>query len=290
MIPRAFALVAVGALVSVAACSDSDTDVAPTTLAPTTAAEEQPGSDAGPFPAGEPVDLVYLSDSGGTGVAERYVELAAEALDREVRLHDLRVGGRSITGILSSIQHVVSLAEQVAEAEMIVLYAHPGGLEYNLPQPNVVTCINASDALQEPTSTLDWEPPVVATVEDWQPYRDVLDEIYAEIWKLRDGRPLILRAHDIYNGFISSWRELGIEPECTANWEVEMEVIREAAEANGAVFVSFFDVFNGPDHDQDPTEKGWVDDDDLWHANDKGGSVAAEALAAVGFEVSEPPG
>ena len=35
----------------------------------------------------EPVDLLYISDSGGANVAERYAELAAEGLDREVRLN-----------------------------------------------------------------------------------------------------------------------------------------------------------------------------------------------------------
>ena len=67
-----------------------------------------------------------------------------------------------------------------------------------------------------------------------------------------------------------------------------MQVIREAAEANGAVFVSLFDVFNGPEHDEDPREKGWISDDGV-HAGDEGLSVVADALAAVGFDVSEPP-
>jgi hypothetical protein len=69
-------------------------------------------------------------------------------------------------------------------------------LEYNLPQPNILTCFEAADALEGPdysgqwTPGMEWEdPPVVPTVEDWQPYRDVLDEIYNEIWKLREGRP-----------------------------------------------------------------------------------------------------
>jgi len=246
------------------------------------------------FPAGEPVDLVYIADSGGWGVAERYAELAAAALDREVRLHDHRIGGMSMSRVPALVRD--SLAEVVAEAEIIVLYAHPGGLEYNLPLPNILTCFTAADAVEDPdysgewTPGMEWEdPPVVPMVEDWQPYRDILDEAYDEIWKLREGRPVVLRAHDIYNGFIAPWREVGVEAECTANWEVEMEVIREAAEANGAVYVSFFDVFNGPRHDEDPREKGWMADDGM-HANDTGGSVAAEALAAVGFEVSEPPG
>lgn len=251
-------------------------------------------SDAGQFPAGEPVDLLYISDSGGWEVAERYVELAAEALDREVRFHDHRIGGMSMSTVPSMVRD--SLADEVAEAEIIVLYAQPRGLEYKLPQPNILTCFTAADAVEDPdysgewTPGMEWEdPPVVPTVEDWQPYRDVLDEVYDEIWKAREGRPVVLRAHDIYNGFIAPWREVGVEAECTANWEVEMEVIQEAAEANGAVFVSFFDVFNGPKHDEDPRAKGWMADDGM-HANDKGGSIAAEALAAVGFELSEPPG
>lgn len=277
-------------LASLAACGAGESDVAPTTTV-----AEHSGSDDEPFPAGEPVDLLYISDSGGAEVAERYVELAAEALDREVRFHDHRAGGMSMRNVPFFVQ--TSLADVVAEAEIIVLYAHPGGLEYNLPQPNILTCFEAVDALEDPDDYtgpwilgMEWEdPPVVATVEDWQPYRDVLDEVYDEIWKVREGRPVVLRAHDIYNGFVAPWRVVGIEAECTANWEVEMQVIREAAETNGAVFVSFFDVFNGPGHDEDPREKGWMADDGM-HANDKGGSVAAEALAAAGFELSEPPG
>jgi hypothetical protein len=248
-------------------------------------------SDPGQFPAGEPVDLLYISDSGGWEVAEKYVALVAESLDREVRFHDQRIGGLSMSTVPSMIRG--SLAGQVAEAEIIVLYAHPGGLEYELPQPNILACFEALDTLEEdylgPGFDLaEWEPPVVATVEDWQPYGDVLDEVYDEIWKAREGRPVVLLAHDIYNGFVAPWRELGIEPECTANWAVEMQVIREAAEANGALFVSFFDTFNGLEHDEDPREKGWIQDDGM-HANDTGGAAAAEALAAVGFELSEPP-
>lgn len=205
----------------------------------------------GPFPPGEPVDLVYLSDSGGVGVADKYGELAAEALDREVRVHDWAIGGASITLLRDMVQS--SLAVEVAEAEIIVLYGQPAGLEGDLPLPNILTCF---DALEASTSTLEWEPPVVPSVEDWQSYRDVLDQIYDEIWRLRAGQPTILRAHDVWNPYISPWREVGIEPECTANWEVESQVIREAAEVNGAVFVSAFDVFNGPEHDEDPREKG----------------------------------
>jgi len=116
--------------------------------------------------------------------------------------------------------------------------------------------------------------PVVTTAEDWRPYGDWLGDVYGAIWEAREGRPVVLRAHDVYNPWIAPWTELGIEPECTAIWSGQSQAIRRAVEANGAVFVSFFDLFNGPDHEQDPRARGWIDTDGM-HANEQGGAVAA---------------
>jgi len=225
-------------------------------------------------------------------VAPRYALSAAEALDREVRIQD-----QYIDGLITILERLQSgLADEVAEAEMIVLYEHPGGLEYDLPLPNIQTCFVAAEAAEGSDDYRgDWIPgqvweeiPLIPTVEDWKPLRDILDQIYAEIWKLRDVQPTILRAYDIYNGFVAPWREIGVEEECTANWEVQTQVVREAAEANGAGFVSLFDIFNGPNHDEDPREKGWMAEDGF-HAGEAGLDVVAEALTALGFELSEPP-
>jgi hypothetical protein len=256
--------------------------------------EEEASSDAGPFPAGEPVDLLVMSDSSGWGIAERLAPLAAEALDREIRVHDWAVGGTPITAILDWVQ--TTLADTVAEAEIIVVYGYPGGLGYDLPEPNILTCFEAVDAVLWPeeytgdwTPGTKWEPvPVVATVEDWQPYRDVFDQVYTEIWKLREGHPTILLTWDVPTGYLAAWKEVGIESECVTNLEIQAQVVREAAEAHGAGFVSIIDVFNGPNHDEDPNEKGWMMED-LMHAGDEGRDVIAELLAASGFDPSEPP-
>ena len=125
------------------------------------------------------------------------------------------------------------------------------------------------------------------TAEDWQPYRDFLSGVWEAIWEARDGQPVVLRGYDVYNPWFGQWTEIGVEAECTAIWEGQARAAREAAEANGAVFVSFYDLFNGPDHDEDARAKGWIGDDGF-HANEAGGAAAAEALAAVGFELSEP--
>ena len=272
---RSLAAATVCLLVALAGCGDAGTDA-------TQNADE-------PFPAGEPVDLVYISDSGGQNVAPRYAELAAEALDREVRLN------REVEADPEAIR--TTFAEEVAGAEIIVFYFRPEAFEDGFPQPNIRTAFDAIDAWYgdpdyagpEWTPGTKWEPaPVVPSAEDWQSYKDWLGDVYEAIWEVRRGRPVVLRGHDIYNPWIAPWTELGIEPETTAFWEGQSQTIREAAESNAAVFVSFFDLFNGPNHDEDPREKGWIGEDGM-HANEEGGAAGAQALAAVGFEPSEPP-
>jgi hypothetical protein len=303
-------LVTAGLLISLTSCGDSeagsDTVAAPTTeAAPTTAAAPTteaapttagalPGTDDGPFPAGEPVDLVYIADSSSVG--EWYADLAAEALAREVRLNE---------NVPSDPQAIRGrFADTVAEAEIIVFYHHSGNFEQDMPAPTFERgCVDPVDALENPdyledpgyvgpewTPGTEWE--VVAAVpstEDWQPYRDFLTGVWEAIWEARDGQPVVLRGYDVHNPWVGQWIEIGVEAECTAIWEGQARSAREAAEANGAVFVSFYDLFNGPDHDEDARLKGWIDED-RFHASEAGAAAAAEALAAVGFELNDLPG
>lgn len=226
----------------------------------------------------EPTDLFYLSDSGGWGVPWKYGELAGEALGRDVRVHDHTLSGLPATRALELVQ--TTYRDQVAAAEIVVVYGAYGGSGIAFEE-DMDNCVSMS--------RVEREPPRVATEEDWQPYRDLLDEIYREIWSLRDGRPTILRGVDIYAPVIGDWREAGIEAECTANWEMWSRVMEASALANGAVFVSPYDVFNGPGHDDDPRDKGWISPDGE-HTTDDGAWAIAEALAATGFEMSRPQG
>jgi len=59
--------------------------------------------------------------------------------------------------------------------------------------------------------------------------------------------------------------------------------------AHGAVFVSAMDVSAGPAHDEDPVEKGLVQEDGM-HLNETGSSRLVDALADAGFEPSGQPG
>ena len=80
----------------------------------------------------------------------------------------------------------------------------------------------------------------------------------------------------------------GIETECMAYLEALEEARPEVVEANGGVYVSMQDTFNGPQHDEDPIAKGLIQDD-LLHLNEDGQQLLAKTLAEAGFETSEPP-
>lgn len=131
-------------------------------------------------------------------------------------------------------------------------------------------------------------PTTEYTEDDWQQYRQELEALFTEIWHLRQGLPTVVRIVDGPIGMISEWRELGKEQACIAGWEAIFAVVRRAAEAQGVTMVSVFDVFNGPNHDEDPREKGWISGNGR-HPNDAGPAAIADALAAVGFDLSDPP-
>ena len=255
--------------------TDTTTRLASTTTTTTTeevAPVEWPGE-------GEPWDLLYISDSGGWGVADVLAERAADDVGVEVRVFDHASGGLSAAtalALMHSDQHP-NLSDWVRDAEIIIVYGNPEGSGADL---QIGTCVS--------TSTFEREPPAAQTAVDYQPYRDILDELYAEIWNLREGVPTVLRAVDLYNPVISAWEAAGIEAECTQQWELWSGVIRDAAEANGAVMVSTYDLFNGPAHDEDPRAKGFIGPDGE-HTTPEGAAAIADAIAAVGFDPASPP-
>jgi hypothetical protein len=230
----------------------------------------------------EPWDLVYIADSGGWGVADIYAEMASQTLGREIRVHDYAIGALSAVDVLDMLRGEntfwVQAASDVAEAEIIVVYGNWVDSGMEVPPPD--TCVS--------TSTTEREPPVSTTGADWQPYRAVLDDVYDQIWALREGQPTVLKAVDLYTPVLAPWRQAGIERECTASWEVWSQTIREAAADNGATMVSVYDLFNGTSHDEDPRKKGWIGPDGE-HTTSEGAQVIADALHATGYEPAEGP-
>ncbi len=134
-----FLVAAAGLVMSLSACGDSgssdETDAARTTI------EEPDDSGSGPFPAGEPVDVVYIADSSSVGVP--YADLVAEILDREVRL-DVEVEEDP-----DAIR--TTYADRIAEAEIIVFYFNSIAFDEDMPGPTFdESCLEAVFALENP--------------------------------------------------------------------------------------------------------------------------------------------
>lgn len=217
----------------------------------------------------EPWDLIYISDSSAWGVPRAYADLAAEALDREVRVNPVQVPQLTM---LQAEEIVKGDPEAIGQAEIIVLWASPVGLPID---PGWQNC---KDPLTDPGPY---------TVEDWAPYEEAIGRTIDAIWDAREGRPTVLRVTDIYVPVYDQWKEAGIYDACRLAMETQSEAVRSAAEAHGATMVSAYDVYNGEDHEEDPVDKGYIGGDGI-HPTPAGSQAMAEALAATGFEPTQP--
>lgn len=231
------------------------------------------GTTASPTPSpgaeAEAWDLVYISDSSAWGVPRAYADLAAEALDREVRVNPVQVPNLTM---LQAEEIVRRDPETIGQAEIVVLWASPVGL------PVTPGWENCRDPLTDPGTY---------TVEDWEPFQEAIGRTIDAIWDARDGRPTVLRVTDIYVPVYDRWKDAGIYDACRLAMETQSEAVRTAAEAHGATMVSAYDVYNGVDHEDDPVDEGYIGGDGI-HPSPAGSQAMADALAAAGFEPTEP--
>ena len=223
----------------------------------------------------EPWDLVWISDSIGENVAHRWADRIEESEGVEVQVHDYTVGSLAVEGAQQMITDDATLREELADAEIIVVY---GNASETAP-PDVATCARPG--------TDPREPPEYHTSADFAPYGDVFREIYDTVFELRSGHPTVIRTYDFFAGALADWREAGIEPECTAAWEAQADAIHEAADEYGVLTASFYDEFNGVDHDEDAREKGYISVDG-WHQSTEGTTTEVEVLHALGYDAIIP--
>ncbi len=248
------------------------------TLPPPTATP-LPTASLHPFEGLAEWDVVVIGDSSLWGVAEPYAKLIEQDRKIKVNLHDDWQGGLSIRSILKALQGDFEHSSKrekwpqlIRDAEVLVLFGNPQeSLDAELAGAGWA-CIDSRDPGE-----------VTFTTEGFAPYKADLVEVYDEIARLREGRPLILRATGIYLPTISVWRDKGIEGECGAFWEGITAAARQAAEERGVQFVDTYAAFNGPDHDQDPRTQGHMKDDGE-HLSEAGAQFYAKLLQQSGYD------
>lgn len=232
----------------------------------------------------EPWDLVWYSDSTGWGVADLWAERIEEEFGIEVRVHDHAEGALPAVEILKSLGGGTSddfgrlgdTREEVAEAEVIVVYGNPidSGSTDDLEQ-----CVT--------TSRVPRDPPTNHSSEDFEPYKEILVAIYEEVFTLVGDRPVIIRGIDSYNPVVADQEEAGIKDDCIVAWEAWSASIGEAAAEFSVPMISMYEVFNGTDHAEDPRVKGYIGGDGQ-HTTPEGQSATMNALHKAGYESSDP--
>jgi hypothetical protein len=222
-------------------------------------------------------DLVLFSDSSGWGVADRYAAHIEADLHVTVKVHDLSGPGLSAGTVLAALRGEeggrplpANVPDLIREAEVVVVYGNP--LEsISESHPGDWNCVSS----EEPYAR-DCAP------ETFDTYRAHLGAIYEQVLALRGDAPVLVRAFDAYNPLYSVYRERGVYDECVACWENCNEAIHEAAAAHNVPVARVFDAFNGPDHDEDPRDKGYIRDDGE-HTTPEGRQVIADLLRELGY-------
>lgn len=278
---------------SVAACSSSDSTASSVTSV-ATAATVADESVLLPGP-GEPWDVLFFAqeDIFTRDLAVEYASLASDELGVEVRsFQPLGFDYVWAAILVPQLQGTAypPLDEFVPPAEIIVLFSRPGeapeGRDENIVE-DFERCWKGAVHGKAPTTDLP--------ADYWDGYRSDLDEVYAELWALREGTPTVIRTIDVYNPSLPQQREGGIEAECTTWFEAWSRQIEEAAVSHGSTFVSTYDLFNGPAHDLDPAEAGYIgptadSPDAHWYqATPTGADIIAKRLAEEGFTPAPQP-
>jgi hypothetical protein len=257
----AFLVVCVGVLVTVG-------------TAAVAGAAETSASAASATAARGPIDLFYLSDSSGWGVAEVYGRRIEKALGVDVRVHDAWEPALSAVTILKQLRggYGPTPNRLVRSAEVIVVYGNPLGLEI----------VKGGDCV---TST---KPPLEVGPQAWGKYVPALKAIYRRIFEIRKGKPVILRTANWYVPVLARWEKASILDLCTKKWESYAAAIAKAAAAFRVPVADVYSAFNGTSHLDDPVAKGYIQPDGE-HPNAKGRAVIAKTLADLGYEQVRPP-
>jgi hypothetical protein len=229
------------------------------------------------MPAGPDVvwDLVVIGDSGMWGLGEALAAQIEEDVNVQVELHEWVYGNYSAGRALQEVE-AEGLSALLKDAEYVVFWANPMDSENpDVPIDDL--------ACWQPGGTVGSCPP-----EGYTLFTADLETMYARIFELRDGQPTIVRGLDLYWPLVSNWIIQDKFEACTVCWEVLSDATRQAAEAYNVPFLSRYNAFNGPNHDEDPREKGLIAADGM-HPSELAAEYTADLLSEMGYEPVTPP-
>jgi len=249
------------------------------TSAPPTATLPPPTATPLPFEGLKEWDLVIISASGLWNVTEPFARLIEQDRGVKVVEHDETQGSLMARDILKALQgdsggsfKREKWSQLISDAEVLVLSLGAPDASLSEEQSRKLNLCMASP------------PPgqSCCTAESIAPWKADWDAIWKEIAALREGRPLIVRAVEMYNPWLARLPDGESENVARACYDIISTAFRQSAEAHGVPVVSAYDALNGPNHDQDIDAKGLLWDGE--HLNEAGVKLMVELLHGSGYD------
>lgn len=251
-----------------------------------------------PFPDLQEWDLLIISDSTNWGVGHYYAKLIEADMNVKVNLHDCWRGALPILDTLQTLQSSgiwssgvgdnscqKPLTELVKEAEVMVLFGNP--VVHGSPSRGDQCVLGGYEGRNTLSGFEEYKESLLASCspENYVTYKTNIGTLIDEIYKIREGRPLILRMTDLYIPEHSRWTLWGVDKECTVCVGGVAETIRQVAEERAVPIADTMAGFNGNDYMLDPSEAGYFREDGV-HPSDKGAQFIANLLQQTGYAYS----
>lgn len=238
-----------------------------TSLPPTPTSYSYPASTVMPMPEStESWELVAFGDSHAWGFFKYYAAFIEADLGVDVRVYDQTITTQSALMILEKLKTDETLREIVGGAEFITYMGNPRGV------------------LPDDSFSCNYEPHYIndCSFELFDNYIATWEEFLDEVLALQEGRPAAIRAMNYY---ASTWRwqDEQIYAECIVCLENMNSALEQVAAAYDIPFANVFEAFNGPDHNENPREKGYISGDAA-HTSAMGQRVIADVFRNLGYE------
>lgn len=218
---------------------------------------------------GEAWNYVVLGDSSSWGFPKFYVQSIEADLGVKVRLIDWTSGGLTSRNVLDNLRNNQKQRQDVSNAQIVTFYGNP---------VHIVSMSMAGASTNR--SMYDCSARAV------EQYKSELSGIADEIFILRKGQPTIIRTYTRFTPFYASWKEQGMFDEyrrCAAALD---EAIMQVGREHGVLVADTGLALNGPNHDQDPNDKGYLIDG--IHENEVGAQIVAEVFRKLGYAAVIP--
>jgi len=229
----------------------------------------------------EPWDYVVLGPSIGTRWAEYYGEMVETDLGVELRYHNYYEGAQTAEELLNNLKNDETLRERIREADIITIGIGFPDLFFGALREYRMTLLEPDELKQKMNNDQQQLEQKLKT------FRVTYDALLDEILTLTSTNKALIRVMDTYFPFVAEYKRIGIYDQSKDYIREFNNHIEQSATERGIPVVYIFLLFNGPDGDEDPFEKGWIAAD-FQHPNETGLELIASEFRKLGYQYNEP--